>query len=70
MRSALKYQVDAWTAFFKGQRGHPKFKGRSKDESFTKPDDIRIRGEPLLIRKLDWYVLRRRGGNPCLTAWG
>ena len=64
VRYTLKHQADAWTAFFKGQRGRPRFKGRHGDDSFTVPRNVKIQGDKLWIPKLGWYVLRRRGGNP------
>ena len=64
VRYTLKYQADAWKAFFKKQGGHPMFKGRHGDDGFTIPEDIRIYHDRIWIRKLGWYVLRRRGGNP------
>ena len=64
VRHTLKYQSDAWQAYFKGQRGRPKFKGRRGNDSVTLPDDIRISNGRLRIPKLGWYVLRRGGGNP------
>ena len=64
VRYALKYQADAWQAFFRGQGGRPRFKSRRGDDSVTLPGNIRIRDGKLRIPKLGWYVLRRRGGNP------
>ena len=64
VRYVLKYQADAWQAYFRGQRSRPRFKGRRGDDSVTLPDDIRISNGRLRIPKLGWYRLRRRGGNP------
>ena len=64
VRFVLKRQADAWKAYFKGQRGRPRFKGRWGDDSFTIPDGIRIEANRLYIPKLGWVVLRRRGSNP------
>ena len=65
VRYTLKYQADAWTAFFKEkQRGRPKFKGRRGDDSFTIPSDVKIQRNKIHIPKLGWYRLRRRGENP------
>ena len=63
VRYALKYQADAWQAFFRGQGGHPRFKRRGSD-SVTLPDNIRIRDGKLYFPKVGWMRLRRRGGNP------
>ena len=37
VRYTLRYQADAWTAFFEGRAGHPKWKHRYSDPSFTIP---------------------------------
>lgn len=63
IRYALKYQADAWQAFFVGRGGHPKFKRRGSD-SVTLPENIRIRDGHLYFPKIGWMQLRRRGGNP------
>ena len=64
VRYALKYQADAWQAFFRGHGNRPRFKSRRGDDSVTIPQDVRIRGDRLHVPKLGSYVLRRRGGNP------
>lgn len=64
VRYTLKCQADAWTAFFKGQRGRPRFKGRKGDDGFTIPSNVKIERNRLWIPRLGWYVLRRHGGNP------
>ena len=64
VRYTLKHQADAWQAFFKGQRGRPKFKGRGGEAGFTIPQDVRIKGGFVSVPKLGSYRLRRRGGNP------
>ena len=63
VRYTLKYQSDAWAAFFRGQSGRPKFKRRG-DDSVTIPDDVRIRDGMLRFPKIGLMRLRRRGGNP------
>ena len=63
VRYALKYQADAWAAFFRGQAGRPRFKRRGND-SVTIPDDIRIRDGMLHIPRIGKMMLRRRGGTP------
>ena len=65
VRYALKYQAEAWAAFFRGERGRPRFKRRGED-SVTIPDGIRIRDGQLHFPKIGPMTLRRRGGNP----WG
>ncbi len=62
VRYALKYQADAWQAFFSGRAGRPRFKRRG-DDSVTLPDDIRIRNGMLYVPKIGPMRLRRRGGN-------
>ena len=64
VRYTLKYQADAWRAYFRGHGGRPRFKSRRGDDSVTLPQDIRIRSGKLYIPRLGAYVLRRRGGNP------
>ena len=64
VRYTLKRQADAWSAYFKGQRDHPRFHGRHGDDSFTIPEAVCIRDGRLRIPKLGWVVIRRRGGNP------
>ncbi len=63
VRYALKYQADAWQAFFSGRAGRPRFKRRG-DDSVTLPDDIRIRNGMLYVPKIGPMRLRCRGGNP------
>ena len=63
VRYALKYQADAWQAFFRGHSNRPRFKHRGGD-SVTIPENIRIEGGKLWFPKIGWMQLRRRGGNP------
>lgn len=71
VRYALKYQADAWKRYFDDPRvGHPKFKARLGDDSFTIPQDVKIRTDSitgvtrLWVPKVGWCVLKRSGGNP------
>ncbi len=77
VRHTLKYQGDAWKRAFAAPKsglsagsGFPKFKARRGDDSFTIPQDVKIRTDSvsgvrcLWIPKVGWCVLRRRGGNP------
>lgn len=65
VRYTLKRQADAWTAFFRGQGGRPRFKSRYRcNDGFTLPDRVRINGGCIAIPKLGRVRLRRRGGNP------
>ena len=64
VRYVLKYQADAWKAYFGEGRGRPRFKARRGDDGFTIPDSVRIFNGSLHVPRLGWYVLRRRGGNP------
>ncbi len=63
VRYALKYQADAWQAFFRGHARRPRFKRRG-DDSVTLPDNVRIRNGMLYVPKIGPMRLRRRGGNP------
>ena len=55
IRYTLKYQADAWTKFFKSLKqkgmkvGPPKFKKWGNTESFTIPENVRIRNGRLFI---------------------
>ena len=64
VRYALKRQADAWHAFFKGDRGPPRFKGRDGAAGFTIPEGVRLKDGFISVPKLGSYRLRRRGGNP------
>ncbi len=64
VRYTLRYQADAWTAFFEGRAGYPKWKHRYSGPSFTIPEYIRIRDGKLAVPKVGWLSIRRRGGNP------
>ena len=64
-RYVLKYQADAWTAFFRGDAGHPRFKSRhGSTPSFTIPWDVRIDGDNIVIPRIGSMRIRRKGGNP------
>ena len=60
VRYTLKYQSEAWSRFFKGQGGRPRFK--RWNDTFTIPQGIRIRSSRLWIPKLGW--VRLVGSNP------
>ena len=65
VRHTLKYQADAWQGFYKGVRKHPRFHSKyGKRPSFTIPEDVKIRDGQLLIPKVGWMRIRRKGGNP------
>ena len=64
VRYALKYQADAWQAFFAGHAEYPKWKSRHGTPSFTIPDKVRIADGRLAVPKVGWLRIRRRGGNP------
>ncbi len=63
VRYVLKYQSDAWKRAFK-HGGLPKFHARRGDDSFTIPQDVKIRGDSLHVPKIGRCRLSRRGGNP------
>ncbi len=69
VRYTLKYQADAWQAFFKEGKGRPKFHSRhGSTSSFTIPDAVKLKLEDgkmkLHIPKLGYVQIRRKGGNP------
>ena len=63
VRYALKYQAEAWTRAFAGG-GFPRFKARRGDDSFTIPQNVRVRDNVLTVPKVGQVRLSRRGGNP------
>ena len=65
VRYTLKYQADAWKAFFKEGKGRPRFHSRHGSiPSFTIPEDVKIRDNKLYIPKVGYIEIRRKGGNP------
>lgn len=71
VRHVLKYQGDAWQRYFDNlEAGVPKRKARRGDDSFTIPQDVKIRTDSitgvtrLWVPKAGWCILERRGGNP------
>ena len=71
VRHVLKYQADAWKrAFADPKAGRPKFKARRGDDSFTVPQNVKVRTDSITgitrmwVPKIGWCVLRRSGGNP------
>ena len=66
VRHALKYQAEAWQAFFKGQRDHPRFHSRSahKDSFTAIQGTFKMDGENVYIQKIGWMKFRRKGGDP------
>ena len=65
VRYTLKYQADAWTAFFKEGKGHPRFHSRhGSTPSFTIPDAVKVKDGKLHIPRLGYLRIRRKGGNP------
>ena len=64
-RYVLKYQADAWKAFFRGEAGHPRFKSRhGSTPSFTIPQAVTIRDDMISIPRVGPMRIRREGGNP------
>ena len=63
VRYALKYQAEAWKRAFAGG-GFPRFKARRGDDSFTLPQNVRVRDDVLSVPKVGRVRLSRRGGNP------
>ena len=71
VRHVLKYQGDAWKRYFDDPAaGRPQRKERRGDDSFTIPQDVKIRTDSitgvtrLWVPKAGWCILERRGGNP------
>ncbi len=72
VRYVLKYQADAWKRHFADPKnfGRPKFREKRGDDSFTIPQDVKIRIDSitgvrrLWVPKIGWCVLHRSGGNP------
>ncbi len=66
VRYALKYQAEAWQAFFKGQREHLQFHSRSahKDSFTAIQGAFKMDGENVYIQKIGWMKFRRKGGDP------
>ncbi len=64
-RYVLKYQADAWKAFFRGEAGHPRFKSRhGSTTSFTIPQAVTIRDDMINVPKVGPMRIRRKDGNP------
>ncbi len=64
-RYVLKYQADAWKAFFRGEAGHPRFKSRhGTTPSFTIPEAVTIRDDMISIPRIGHLRIRRKDGNP------
>ena len=62
VRHSLKYLADAYQAFFKGQRGFPKFKSRYRgNDGFTIPSSVKIKEHMLFVPRIGW--LRLKGSN-------
>ena len=65
VRYALKYQSDAWTAYFEGRSARPRFHARGRGDSVTLPrGTVRIVNGVLVVPRIGAMRLRRRGGNP------
>ena len=64
VRYALKRYADAMKEAARGTRGFPKRKHREDGDSFTIPQDVRIRDGKLRVTKLGWLPISRRGGDP------
>ena len=62
VRYVLKYQAEAWKRAF-ASGGFPRFKARRGDDSFTIPQNVRVRDGFLSVPKVGRVRLSRRGGN-------
>ena len=59
-RYVLKYQADAWKAFFRGEAGHPRFKSRhGSTQSFTIPEAVTVRDDMISIPRVGPIRIRR-----------
>ena len=64
-RHVLKYQADAWKAFFRGEADRPRFRSTyGTTPSFTIPDTVRISGVMITVPRTGPMRIRRRDGNP------
>ncbi len=67
VRYGLKYLADAYQAYFQGTRGGPRFQSRHRrQDGFTIPDRVQVRGQHLHVPRLGW--LRLQGHNPYASA--
>jgi len=65
VRYSLKGQADAWKKFFHGTAQPPKFKAKYRSkQSFTIAENVKINDGKILVPKVGWLRLRRKGGNP------
>ena len=65
VRYALKRYADAMRGAVRGRRGFPKRKfAEQRRDSFTIPQTPKIRDGRLLVPKLGWLTISRRGGDP------
>ncbi len=70
VRYTLKYQADAWKAFFKEGKRRPRFHSRrGSTPSFTIPDNVRVRDGKLYIPKVGYIALRRREATRTLIVY-
>lgn len=60
VRCMPNYQTDAWKAYLEDRCGRPRFRSR---DTFTIPQDVRIREGRLRVPKVGRLALRRRGGD-------
>ena len=65
VRHALKYQADAWQAYFAGRAKRPRFHDKGRGDSVTLPSGtVRIDNDRLNVPRIGPMRLRRRGRNP------
>ena len=64
VRYALKRYADTMKEARKGKRGFPKFKHKEDGDSFTIPQNVRVRNGRLCIPRVGWAPISRRGGDP------
>lgn len=66
VRFTLNHQAKAWTNYFSGNGGRPKFKSKHSERSVTFPEPVcfTLTGTHVRLQKLGCYRLSRRGGDP------
>ena len=64
VRYALKRYADAMKEAVQGKQGFPRFKHKEDGDSFTIPQNVRVRGGRLCVPRVGWVPIHRQGGDP------
>ncbi len=64
VRYVLKRYADATKEAMHGRRNFPKRKYREDGDSFTIPQNVKIRNNRLWVSKVGWVPISRKGGDP------